>query len=381
MNEHLSPYHLPSANESAMERAMNWISCGIAEPWIERRLLPVCQSYSNHLNRGEEPGSLRALESGDSDWEILFLGHQSNQMVGGGSFESLVGRISRARALDCIVAVVPTASAELCLSLMRAGATDVLTLDADDAQIERVLRRVVDVAQVRRTQSEQDKLRLIGQLAVSVNHEINNPLTGLMGTAELLLLEDRKLSEKIRRDLQTIIKQCHRIQEVTARLKTLNHLRTVPYGAHDRMIDLIGEMHPEPASPSDSPQSDQFLPAPTILVVDDNPLIIDLIARLFEHRFTIDAAGCASEALIKIEANSYDLIVIDLILPEMNGLELFRAIRRQKPRQKAMLTTAYEGDVRVEQAIAEGALGCIYKPFQLEDLESALTDAIKPRVG
>jgi DNA-binding NarL/FixJ family response regulator len=78
-----------------------------------------------------------------------------------------------------------------------------------------------------------------------------------------------------------------------------------------------------------------------------------------------------------LEQTPVDLVLIDLILPEMNGLELYRAIRRLRPEQKALLTTAYHGDARVEQALLEGALGCVYKPFQVEELEKALEDALK----
>jgi CheY-like chemotaxis protein len=223
---------------------------------------------------------------------------------------------------------------------------------------------------------EQEKLRVINQLAISVNHEINNPLTGLMGTAELMMMDGKPADDKTRRDLQTIIKQCRRIQEVTARLKNINHLKTVPYGSHDEMLDLIGEIPTQPMEHV-TPSHEQFLPTPSILVVDDNPLIIDLIARLFEQRFRIDSVSCASDALSKLDRASYDLILIDLILPEMNGLELFRAIRRIKPRQKVLLTTAYQGDARAEQAVAEGALGCVYKPFQLEELESTFNEVLQ----
>lgn len=351
-----------------------WVSFGVAETWVNGHLMPIGQQF-HHLSRGDAPESMRALEQGEGDWDILFLGEGR----GGSPLAVLVSRVSRARPMDCIVAVAPGATAEEKIALLRAGATDVLGAEADGDQIFRVLDRIQELREGRRQHWQQEMMRIVGQLAVSVNHEINNPLTGLMGTAELMLMEDRNLSEKTRRDLNTIIKQCHRIQEVTARLKNLNHLRTVPYGSHDLMIDLIGDLQPGQVT-QPAPHTDQFLPTPRILVVDDNPLIIDLISRLFDQRFTIDAAGCASEAMAKIERNEYDLVLIDLILPEMNGLELYRAIRRLKPRQKAMLTTAYEGDARVEQAIAEGACGCIYKPFQLEDLETALVEALKPKL-
>lgn len=365
--------------QQAGRQPLLWIGCGVPEAWVRDQLLPAAASFV-HLAQGEPPHPPQALEQGDGSWDILFLGNgATGRSRDLGPLALQVGSINRARPLRCIVAVVPSVTLKDQLALLRAGAVDVISLEASGEQFHSVLDRLQEILLGRRQFWEREMLRLVTQLAVSVNHEINNPLTGLMGTTELMLLEERTLGEKARRDLRTIIKQCHRIQDVTARLKNLKHVRTVPYGSHDQMIDLIGDLQPAQATQPDQPL-EQFLPSPRILVIDDNPLIIDLIARLFDQRFAIDAAGCASEAMAKIEHNSYDLILIDLILPEMNGLELYRTIRRIKPRQKAMLTTAYEGDARVEQAIAEGALGCIYKPFQLEELEAALMEAIKPKI-
>lgn len=368
------------SDDQTMERMLVWAACGISESWIKQHLIPACSHCICPMNQSEGHESVKSLERGGGDWDILFLGSHGGKHDGPGALEALVGKVSIARALDFVVAVCAAPSPERQVALLRAGAADVISTDAGAEQIAQSLEHLIRQAQARRTQMEQDKLRLINQLAISVNHEVNNPLTGLMGTAELLLLENQDLSSKVRHDIQTIIKQCYRIQEVTNRLKTLNHLRTIPYGAHDQMIDLIGKLEPGPTSAlGNLTPIEQFLPTPRILVVDDNPLIIDLIARLFDQRFVIDAAGCASEALRKIEQKHYDLILTDLILPEMNGLELFRAVRRHRPRQKILLTTAYEGDARVDQAITEGALGCIAKPFRIEELETALTEAIQPQ--
>jgi two-component system, chemotaxis family, chemotaxis protein CheY len=378
MSQQTPPSPAQSAVEPFVGRNVIWTSFGLNEDWVGAHLLPIGERYRAQLSRGEEPESLQALERGEGDWDILFLGWDSPLTPDAGTPESIVRRIGLCRPLDCVVAVDPTATPNRLVGLLRAGAVDVLGMNSTLDQIERVFERVIEIIQARITRMEQDHLRLIGQLAISVNHEINNPLTGLMGTAELLLMDEKGLNEKVRRDLKTILTQCRRIQEVTARLKNLKQLRTVPYGLHDQMLDLVGEIQPALA-PTHAPPSEQFLPAPRILVVDDNPLIIDLVARLFEQRFAIDAAGNASDALAKAGMAHYDLILVDLILPEMNGLELFRALRRLHSRQKVLLTTAYEGDARVEQAIVEGALGCIYKPFKLEDLELALTDALKPK--
>lgn len=355
---------------------IHWTSFGIAQGMVDQRLDPICTECGPHMARVDSPSD-PSHPGEDNAWDLLFVGYETR---GQGTLESLVRRICQAHALESVIAVAPSGSPTREIELMRVGAAAVIDIDSDRERIAQAIQNAVAQVQARRGQCDREKMRIVSQLAISVNHEINNPLTGLMGTAELLLMDAGKLDDKHKRDLKTIITQCKRIQEVTARLKTLNQLRTVPYGSHDTMIDLVGEIPVASPMPPETPE-DQFLPIPAILVIDDNPLMIDLIERLFEGKFKIDAAGCASDALTRVRERVYDLVLIDLILPEMNGLELYRAIRRIRPHQKAMLATAYRGDARVEQALAEGALGCIYKPFQIEELEKVLTETIKVKTA
>lgn len=362
------------------ESMLQWTCFGINEVWIYRHLKPFEDRYTHQLALVDAPLAFNDLTNPDFAWDILVLGFVMPENIPCMTLEAMVRKVCRDRPLSCVIALMPGPSLVRELDLMRAGASAVIHPDADDDTIERALDGAIGTLQARRKQLEQEKLRVVNQLAISVNHEINNPLTGLMGTAELMMLDGKMTDEKALRDLKTIVKQCRRIQEVTTRLKNINHLKTVPYGSHDEMLDLIGEIPTQPMGHLE-PAHEQFLPTPSILVVDDNPLIIDLISRLFEQRFAIDSVSCASDALSKLESETYDLILIDLILPEMNGLELFRAIRRNKPSQKVLLTTAYQGDARAEQAVAEGALGCVYKPFQLEELESVFSEVLKTGSG
>lgn len=376
MIEHNTVCCNPTVQNSS-PRLLAWTCHGINRAWVNRYLDPICHRHGDHLYRCDKPASFEEILSGDVNWDILFLGCDSTEMDFSGTLEAAITRLMTERPMDVVVAVAPSTSLERQAALLRAGAVEVIAHESDNDRLERALDRAISAAQARIHHLEQEKINVIGQLSVSVNHEINNHLAILMGKAELLLNESKHLSEKDRQDLETIIKMARMIHEVTVRLKNLKHLRTVPYGSHDEMLDLTGEIKMPEAPPVPEQVQEQFLPVMNLLVVDDNPLIIDLLARLFENRYTVEAAACASDALSKIQERNFDLVLVDVILPEMNGLELFRAIRRMQPQQKVMLTTAYRGDARVEQAIAEGALGCVFKPFKLEEIEGKLVQAIK----
>ena len=80
----------------------------------------------------------------------------------------------------------------------------------------------------------------IGQATVGLQHEINNPLTGLLGTAELMLLDAEARGEPTG-DLRTIIEQAQRIRELVKRIGDPRDARTVEYTAGRRMVDLTGD--------------------------------------------------------------------------------------------------------------------------------------------
>ena len=117
--------------------------------------------------------------------------------------------------------------------------------------------------------------------------------------------------------------------------------------------------------------------SPRILVVDDNKLIIDLIERALSSRFLIDHALSPAEAFRMIEARPYDLVLLDLVMPETHGLDHLKGLLRDHPGQRVLMTTAYIGDERIEESLAAGAIGWLKKPFKFETLEEKIWQALK----
>lgn len=363
---------------------MNLTLVGVHGRALEARVHSACAAFGITVASVSDQPSLSSLFGEDLDWDILFLGssYDSDELP-----EFVRASIDHHPSGYVIAMVEDGASEEHRRSLLRSGALEVLSADPSSEDIELAIGRASTLIHRCERQVTSEKFGLISQLAVGVNHEINNPLTGLMGTAELLLMENEDLPEKIREDLRTIIEQARRIQRVTLRLRHLDRLRTVPYDENDDMLDLIGatdddddEVIAGQARRRSRPRGadDQLIfESPRLLVVDDNPLIIDLMHRTLRDRFEVDHALGASEAINLIQAKRYDLIILDLVMPEMDGLELFRAVRRIRPDQRVVMATGYDGDERIEKALAEGALDWIRKPFKFNQLEEMLWEALK----
>jgi two-component system copper resistance phosphate regulon response regulator CusR len=106
-----------------------------------------------------------------------------------------------------------------------------------------------------------------------------------------------------------------------------------------------------------------------ILVVEDEPVAAALLAKgLREHAYAVDVAGDAVEAIEQVGANDYDLLILDVLLPGMNGLALCRQLREESVAAPILMLTARGGlDQRVE-GLDAGADDYLPKPYHFPEL-------------
>ncbi len=108
-----------------------------------------------------------------------------------------------------------------------------------------------------------------------------------------------------------------------------------------------------------------------IMVVDDDPLIRELLRDvLVQHRpYIVEEASNGIEACIRLGANRPDLLVMDLFMPEMNGIEVCRVLKNDPvlSDMNVMIITGHEGHPLVADISQFGFIDILYKPFDLED--------------
>lgn len=107
----------------------------------------------------------------------------------------------------------------------------------------------------RRAQREmidRERLKAVMETAVTVNHEINNPLTAALGNVQLILMQSDSLDPDIRRKLEVVEKSALQIRDVTQRLLLLREARSIPYAGKETMIDLGQVDSPDDSDPPDS---------------------------------------------------------------------------------------------------------------------------------
>jgi DNA-binding NtrC family response regulator len=108
-----------------------------------------------------------------------------------------------------------------------------------------------------------------------------------------------------------------------------------------------------------------------ILIVDDDSSACEtLMDALRERGYRTASASCGEEALKKVRQQSFDVVLVDIKMPVMDGVELYLALRKIRPNIKAIMMTGYRQELRdlVEEAIRKNAYACIYKPFAVEEM-------------
>ena len=116
-----------------------------------------------------------------------------------------------------------------------------------------------------------------------------------------------------------------------------------------------------------------------ILLVDDDRLLREVIGEyLVLSGYHVDMAEDAPQALTKFQPGRYQLALIDLVLPGMNGLELMKELMAQDPELFCLIMTGYPTIDRAYKSMVEGASDYIIKPFQLTELLSAVQQHLEP---
>ena len=109
-----------------------------------------------------------------------------------------------------------------------------------------------------------------------------------------------------------------------------------------------------------------------ILVVDDDPVIRKLLCQvLSEDGHKVSLATNGAQVIEKVQNEDFELLLLDVHMPVMNGLETLRIMRSTFPQLPVVMMDSYP-DQLVKQAENEGALTCIHKPFDLKELREVI---------
>ena len=119
-----------------------------------------------------------------------------------------------------------------------------------------------------------------------------------------------------------------------------------------------------------------------ILIADDHAIVREGLRALIDAKPNMEIVGEAAdgiEAVLKTRSLQPDVILLDLVMPRMDGIEAIREIKRENPNARILVITSFAEDERVFPAIKAGALGYLLKDSSPQELLHAIRDVYQGR--
>jgi PAS domain S-box-containing protein len=206
-----------------------------------------------------------------------------------------------------------------------------------------------DLREIRR----QDQLATLGEVAIGIAHEINNPLEVIVNNLNLLEAHVAKVSSDDEfvvesERLDSLHAALARIQGIVARLAEMAHgteYATREYLPGTHMVDLRALRASATGSQPGDARHDGPLRGLRILVVDDDLGVCQSLRDLLtQEGCEVLVATGGAEGLARLETATVDLVLSDVVMPDLDGYELFRQVRERHPGLPVVLMTAFHFD-------------------------------------
>ena len=116
-----------------------------------------------------------------------------------------------------------------------------------------------------------------------------------------------------------------------------------------------------------------------VLVVDDDDVIRETLLELLAGNYQCQEASTAEEALRKLEAQPFDLVLTDVSMPGLSGSELLERVRELYPETPVIIMSGLSDQEQAHSLSSRGAFEYLLKPFRLEVVEESVKRALEHR--
>lgn len=116
-----------------------------------------------------------------------------------------------------------------------------------------------------------------------------------------------------------------------------------------------------------------------VLVVDDDETIRDTLYELLSAEYQCQTADTAEQAFARLEVDSYDVVLTDISMPGLSGLELLGHVRQKYPNTPVIIISGISDQDHAQGLIRLGAFDYLLKPFRLEVVEKSVKRAMDHR--
>jgi len=237
-----------------------------------------------------------------------------------------------------------------------------------------------DIREIRR----KDQLATLGEIAIGLSHEINNPLTSIV--TNLALVRGRLDDDPAHAgDLAQIDAIQEGVARIQARIDSIEQMaRSGTYASREylrgaQMIDLADRAEEPLASPVAAPGP--TLSGLRILVVDDDAAVTASLEELLSREgCRVRTAADGEEAIRRLVEGPWDLVLSDVVMPNMDGYDLFQKVKTLRPDTAVILMTAYyhDQDHIIKRSRLKGLEGSVFKkPINPDHLKKVIARACK----
>ena len=183
---------------------------------------------------------------------------------------------------------------------------------------------------------EEERLKVLLQMAGATAHELNQPLAALLGFIGLLKMENTDLNKRARY-LSEIEKAGNRMAKIVSHIQNIRHYDVKPYAGDVKIIDI-----------------DQTV---NLLSLEDSDKDYEVIESIVKNmnKVSITRARSILEALQSLERDRFDLVLLDHLLPDGNGFEFLRQLHARSIRTPVIMITGKGNEMIASQIIQAGA--------------------------
>lgn len=114
-----------------------------------------------------------------------------------------------------------------------------------------------------------------------------------------------------------------------------------------------------------------------VLVVDDDETIRDTLYELLSESYICQTAETAEKAFARLQADTYDVVLTDISMPGLSGLELLGQVRQRFPNTPVIVISGISDQEHAQGLIKLGAFDYLLKPFSLDEVEKSVRRAIE----
>lgn len=337
------------------------------------RILVVDDDYASRilLNKVLEQDGYRVTTASDGSEALELLRRETYDVVISDLIMEHVGGLELLKQIKeggievAVILLTGHASIETAIEAVRLGASDYLMKPVNTEELKVRLRKTIERVELERRLKEAERQLTYQATIATANHEINQPLTVIISAIEMIRMELRRLgvdNKKIDTYLDLMTKSSQRIAAILRKLREITSPRIQELHLGMRMLELDASDE----MPKGKHRNEQF-----ILVIEDEENLRKIIRSVLEsEQYNVISAETAREGidLFRVDRNIIDLVILDVNLPDADGLMVLEEILKIDPRQKVVLTSGFDVEQAVQRGLQMGARGFLRKPFNAQEL-------------